>query len=186
MGDPGAVGAGDRIGQRDGDLQQARERQPLAGQQLRQSLSLDQLHRDEVNALGLFHRVQRHDVGVVQSGNGAGFPLETGPPVRIFGHLGRQHLQGDLSVQPGVLGDVDLAHPALTQAAEDFVVCEALADHSLAPCRIIPRVPVAGSSRRPESAKLLGLVWLARGLVERHDASESPSRSGRPGAELFV
>jgi len=43
---------------------------------LRTSISFDELHREEVDALGLFHRMECDDVRVVQRGDGTGFALE--------------------------------------------------------------------------------------------------------------
>jgi hypothetical protein len=54
--------------------------------------------------------------------------FEALPTVRI-GKLPGQHLQGDPTLQPGVLGQVNRAHPAGAQDFQDPVVPEQSSDH---------------------------------------------------------
>ena len=43
--------------------------------------------------------------------------------------LGRQELQRDLATEPGVLGEIDLAHPARPEPLADPIVLDRAADH---------------------------------------------------------
>ena len=47
----------------------------LRVQQLAQALTRDELHRDERQAIGIFHG-DVHDAGVIKGGRGLGFPAE--------------------------------------------------------------------------------------------------------------
>jgi hypothetical protein len=92
-------------------------------------LSAHQLHRQEANAFLLFHRVHLHDVGVVEGGDDLRLPLESRPALGAFGKLGRKDFERDLAVELRVLGEVDLALPALSELLEDAVVRERPAYH---------------------------------------------------------
>ena len=75
-------------------------------------LPLDQLHRDEVDTVSFFDRVDGDDVGMIECSDGFGFTLEPDPALFALGHLGRKNFQCDLPVELGVLGQIDLAHPS--------------------------------------------------------------------------
>ncbi len=54
-----------------------RERERSAGaQELAQAPALNELHRDEDQTVSLLHRVEVHDVGMIEGGRGPGFALE--------------------------------------------------------------------------------------------------------------
>jgi len=78
---------------------------------------------------GLPHLVDRGDVRVIEGGEHLRLPLEAGEAVSVVGKGFGQHLDRDLTVEPGVGGAVDLAHPALAQLGGDLVGAEARADH---------------------------------------------------------
>ncbi len=59
--------------------------------------------------------VDAHDIGVGYLGRGAGLPIEAFQMLRIVEIVGQQHLQGHLTVQFAVFGQVDLAHAAGAQ-----------------------------------------------------------------------
>src|SRR5688572_32097423 len=48
------------------------------------------------------------------------FTLEPREPLRIAREEFRQHLQRDVTIQPGVAGDIHLAHTALAQFGNDL------------------------------------------------------------------
>ena len=54
-----------------------------------------------------------------------------GPSFGIGGHLLRQHLERDPALQLGVLGNIDLAHSALPELANETVVGQCRADHGV-------------------------------------------------------
>ena len=122
MRDPRPVSAADGVRKRDRDLEQTRQREAVFRKKLGQVSTLDELHRDEVHAVGLLHGVQRHDVGMVQRGDGPGFPLEACPTVRIRRHRLGQYLQRNVAMELGVLGLPDNSHPALADHFDQAVV----------------------------------------------------------------
>jgi hypothetical protein len=69
---------------------------------------------------------------IFTGGRGFGLPYEALQKVRLLGHLVRQELQGYETIQLGVLGLVDDAHPATPELLEDAIVGDRLADHDAA------------------------------------------------------
>jgi hypothetical protein len=59
---------------------------------------------------------------VVESGDGAGFALETGEAVGIGGGVGREDFEGDIALEFCVGGAIDLAHAAGAEGADDLIV----------------------------------------------------------------
>jgi hypothetical protein len=78
---------------------------------LRQRRALDVLH-DEVVRTDI---VERADIGVVQSGDGAGFTFES------IGELLRRNFDGDIAAQTRVPRFPHLTHPAFTYGRGDFI-----------------------------------------------------------------
>ena len=77
---------------------------PLAGKHF---VEIDaQLHRDEVDAVGLFDRVDLDDVGMIQSSDGLRFSLESRTTLFALGELGRKNLQRNRPVELGVLRQI--------------------------------------------------------------------------------
>ena len=93
-------------------------------------LSFDELHREEVDALGLFDRVERDDVRMVQRGDGAGFALEAREAIGIARRLGGQHLERDVAAELRVGRAVDLTHGARANLRGNTVVPERPSGHS--------------------------------------------------------
>jgi len=69
--------------------------------------------------------------GMPEPRQGQRLPMQTLEPFRVFGHLGRQELQGHPPAQAKILGHVDVAHAPGAQPLDDSVVREGLADHIL-------------------------------------------------------
>ena len=67
--------------------------------------------------------------GMVQGRQGAGLAVEAGQALGVLGEMVGQDLERHLAAQLGVLGQVDGAHAAFAEFAEDFVVGQSLADH---------------------------------------------------------
>ncbi len=130
VGDAAVVGRAQGVGQRDGDLEELRQRHAPLGDQLAETAPRDELHGEEVDAVGLLDRVEVDDVRVVQGGEGPGLALEAVQPLAVRRQLRRQDLERHLAPQLGVLGPVDHPHPALTELVEDPIVSEGLADHA--------------------------------------------------------
>ena len=78
---------------------------------------------------GRFDRVDRDDVGMIESSYRLGLTFEALEPIRIIGHFRWENLEGHLAVELGVLGSIHLTHTAFAELAGDFVVGERLANH---------------------------------------------------------
>ena len=87
-------------------------------------MAADELHREEVDAVGLVHGMERDDVGVAQPGDGLRFALETRQALSVLGEVGGQYLERHLAVEPGVARTVHLAHATLAEQPDDLVVRE--------------------------------------------------------------
>src|SRR5262245_36666132 len=61
---------------------------------------------------------------MVQSGSGLGLLDKTPHAIRIAGDLIRQDLQGDFSIQSGVLRQIHLSHASRPELRTDFVTAE--------------------------------------------------------------
>ena len=77
-----------------------------------QRFAVQVLHDEEVDAPLTTHVVERADVRVVQAGDGFRFAFETLAQFRIRCQVPGQYLDRDHTIQPGISGLVDLAHPA--------------------------------------------------------------------------
>jgi hypothetical protein len=69
------------------------------------------------------------DPRVVERGEDLRLALEPGHPLRIAGQRGREDLDRDLAVERRIPGSPDFAHATSTQAAQDQVGPQHLADH---------------------------------------------------------
>ena len=84
-----------------------------------QAAAVDQLHGVVMHAALAADGEDRHDVGVVQPGDGLGLAME--PMHRLLiGHGAKpENLQGHATAQRGLLGLVDDAHAAAAELADD-------------------------------------------------------------------
>jgi hypothetical protein len=97
-------------------------------------------------APGLFrrrflHRVNRHDVGVIERGHRLGLALEAAAALGIGGQVAGQNLQGHVALELGVLGNEHLSHAALADPLDEAAVQQhgsGLERHEKAPpdCRV--------------------------------------------------
>jgi hypothetical protein len=126
MGDAALVGRSHGVGERDRESQQLGERHPAGSNAFRQRLPLHQLHRQEEEAVSFLDRVNRDDIRVVEGGDGTRFTFESRPAVGIARRLVRQDLERDLASELRVFGQVDFAHAAGAQRAQDAIVREGL------------------------------------------------------------
>jgi hypothetical protein len=69
---------------------------------IRERRPLDQLHDDELLAVGLLEPVDDRDVLVVQAGEEFGFALEANDAFRVGADRLRKDLDGDLAIKAGV------------------------------------------------------------------------------------
>src|SRR6202035_937516 len=128
-------------------------------------------HGDEQHAAVLARLVDRDDVRLIHAGRGPRFPDEALAEGLVLGQSGGQDLEGDIAVQPGVVGTVDDGHAAPADLLRQLVASDERARgevtrtaarflaHSSS-TRFPPRSPAApaaplGKARRPrQSIKL--------------------------------
>jgi hypothetical protein len=75
----------------------------------------------------LLQPVDVRDVRMVQGGEDFGFALEACQALGVSRHRLWQHLDGDLALQVGVGGAIDLAHAACAEGGQDLIRAEARA-----------------------------------------------------------
>ena len=88
------------------------ERQRASLEPFLQSLAVEELHHQVVDPVLAAHVVKRADVRVIQAGDRLGLTLETRAEGVIVRQVLGQNFDGDHSIQPRVLGFVDVPHPA--------------------------------------------------------------------------
>ncbi|OBI37182.1 hypothetical protein A5709_15230 [Mycobacterium sp. E1386] len=86
--------------------------------------AFDVVHRDPQLAIEFATIMHPDDMRVPKRGSKLGFAVEAFPELMVGGHFGQQDLQRVAARQPGMLGQVDLAHPAGTQQPQDGVASE--------------------------------------------------------------
>ena len=74
--------------------------------------------------------IDRADVGMVESRGRLGLTLEAGQGLGVSGDLVRQELQGNKTMESGVLGLVHHTHPTNAQLLHNAVVRDCLPDHA--------------------------------------------------------
>jgi hypothetical protein len=115
------VGAGQAVGDLHRKLEDALGGQRARGQDVAQGTAVHQLHGQEGVAVLGADVVNVHDVRVVEGRGRTGFLLEAGAALVVLGELGGQDLEGDLPLQPRILGAVHLAHAPDAQGTQDLV-----------------------------------------------------------------
>ena len=124
MNDPLLVSGLERVGDlpRDPDRIVCRHR-PI-GNELGERLTLDELEHQGAHAVLLFDPVNGGDMWMVQRRERLRLALEPRQALGIGREGLRQHLQGNLAVQPRIARAIDLAHPARAEGGDDFVGAE--------------------------------------------------------------
>ena len=97
---------------------------PLFQKSCLECLSLDQFHHDEGLAFVLADFVNRTDVGMIESGGGAGLPFESRNPDRILAKRVWENLNRNLASEFLVLRPIHLSHSTFSQGREDFIVSD--------------------------------------------------------------
>jgi hypothetical protein len=88
----------------------------------------DELEGEEGLSVRFFQTVDGGDVRVVERGEEVRLALETGEALGVLSDLGREDLDGHVTVKVGVGGAVDLAHAPGPDGGGDAVVGKGLAD----------------------------------------------------------
>ncbi len=95
------------------------------------------------------------DVRMIQGRRRPGLSRKSVQAVGIEGQIGRQDFQGHRAVQPGIPGQIDLAHAASSQERLHLVVAERPADEPGLAIRaqaLAPSPPRAGDSMKESAA----------------------------------
>jgi hypothetical protein len=116
-------------------VQHGLDREPPAAGELRERGAVNVLHDQVWPAPELARLVQRDDVGVIQPGDDPGLPREACPVLIVRPEVGRQALERDVAIEPGVVRQLHLTHAAGAQRSEDLVGTEGRAcdQHGLPP-----------------------------------------------------
>ena len=139
--------------------QRSRERERRAGaQELAQAAALNELHRDEEQALGLLHRVEVNDVGMIERGRGSGFPLKPRAAIGRVGDVRTKKLERH--------SPVELACPRR---------------RTRLPCRRGRALPERGSDRVVGRSTSGGLPPLGKSLADRHRRERGLAALAAPG-----
>ena len=136
--DPPRVGLGEGLGEAVRDVQGPLQGRGPVPDVLSQRLAGDVLHRDEpdrprrTRSLDLVDLVDDRDARVVERRRGPCLAEQPGPGVLVRLDVVPERLEGHRAVQAHVLGEVDLAHAAASEALEDAIVPDGLADQEWA------------------------------------------------------
>ncbi len=103
--------------------------QRLAADLVLQGQAIQKFHGDEGLLAVFADFVDGADIGMVESGSGAGLPAKAFESLRVARHLLGQKFQGDEAAEFGVFRFVDDAHAATAELLDDAVVRDSLADH---------------------------------------------------------
>ena len=98
--------------------------EPVVGENVRKRLPIDEFHRQVVNAVVLFNRVNGDDVGMVQRGEQPGFTLKPGKAVGICGKFFGQSLDRNFTAELRVASLPHFSHPAPADGRDNRVVTE--------------------------------------------------------------
>ena len=86
----------DSVRQLYGDVEEFVQRETVLGQERRQGLAANELHRDEVGSLRFFDGEDLDDVWVIECGDSFGFAFETGAAFFTFASSGGRTLSATL------------------------------------------------------------------------------------------
>ena len=120
----------ERIGDLNAERKQSVEFHRAPCDHVLQRRAVEEFHHDEGAAILLADVVNGADVGMIERRRGLGFALKTAQGLGIAGDFIGKELEGDKTVEAGVLRLVNHAHAAAPQLFDDPVVGDGLADHS--------------------------------------------------------
>ena len=118
-----------RVGQRNRDVEEARQREPVLRNLLVERAPLDELHRHEGNIIVFLDGENGDDVRVVECGDGPGFPSEARQTVCVSREGRRKNLQRHITIQFRVTRAVDLAHSTSAEQRQNPAAAELPSDH---------------------------------------------------------
>ncbi len=130
MQDADAVRGLERAGDLHCDLEQVQSIQRAVLDPVLQRLPVQQLHHEVGPAAMGSDVVDLANIGMVQGRGGARLTVEAGRYGRRFREILGKELDGDVAIKPGIVGTVDLAHPAAAQQFQHLVVGDCLPLHA--------------------------------------------------------
>ena len=99
-----------------------------AGDDVLERGAFHEFHNDEGATVMILNVVNGANVGMVESGGGAGFALETFESLWVVGDVVGEEFESDEAAELGVFGFVDDAHSAAAEFFDDAVVGNRLSD----------------------------------------------------------
>ena len=134
MDDAGAVCRIETVGDPDRDVHDLGHRQPVVQQVGVERLALEQLHGDERLAVLFADLVNRADVRMIERRRRPRLEPEALGRLRAALQIAWQELQRDVPAKRQILGLIDDAHAARTDAAQDPIVGDLSAFESAHAC----------------------------------------------------
>ena len=129
MHNAGRVGGVQGIGDLRSQVEQLIQSQRLAFDAMLEGLPFQQLHSDEVIAIGFVNFIDSANVRMVKGRGRACFSLKTLDCLRIAGKFFRQELQGDETPQLEVFSLVHDPHAPAAQFFYDSIMGDCTVDH---------------------------------------------------------
>jgi len=145
-------------------------RERAAREAKRERFALDVFHHDEPGAAMLAYIVYVSYVGRPQSGRGARLLQEPGASVGVILIGRRKELQRDLSSEPYIFGEKDLAHSALAELSDNSIMRNNPSAHLTSTSCLLLKINLCRTAgeynrevpgrerRRPESQDSLSLA----------------------------
>jgi hypothetical protein len=142
------------VGNFDGYIEEAFCLHRLSIDDVFERAAIEKFHGDKTLAFVLTDFIDGANIGVIQSGGGAGFAAETFKGQRVTGQVVGKELKCDESAELGVFGLVNHAHAA-AEFLENFVVGNRASSKGLGLGHGAPLLLVRGNSsqRMPAAAK---------------------------------
>ena len=109
-----------RVGQRNRDVEEPRQRESTTRNPLVERAPLDELHRHEGNIIVFLDGEDGDDVRVVERGDGLGFPSEARQTVGVSREGIGKNLQRHITIQFRVARAVDLAHATSAEQGQNL------------------------------------------------------------------
>src|SRR5262249_53787333 len=117
----GGVRGGDAVGDLHRNLQEFAHRYVAALRAAAEGFAIDQFADDVENTALRADVIDGDDVGMIEGGDGAGFALEAGLPLRVSGSGVGQDLERYVAPEPRIARTVDFSHPARAERSDDLI-----------------------------------------------------------------